>query len=70
MNKTWIGCLSLLVFLAIAKVLVAQTMDEAAVNKIQESMNTLPVVVNEAGNEAGNAMMMNEDMEMHQEGGY
>ena len=63
MNRIWTGCLTLFVLLAVAKVLIAQPMEE---NAGSMAPSAEPVVVDEM---VGNAMMMNEMNTMNEEMG-
>ena len=74
MKKILTGCFSLLILLAIAKVLVAQPVTNSTEIVVLNAMENSDgaMVADEVGNmtdEAGNAVM-NEEMPMHEEGGY
>ena len=68
MNKILKSCLSLLVLMAIAKVLVAQPTQETAGNAVP---STLPVIINQETNSVitMNEAMGEEAMEMQEEAG-
>ena len=81
MKKIWTSCLGLLVFLAIAKVLIAQPSMDGVVSTQPIESNVITDVINETdsmmdkgmamneGTMMNEGMPMNEDMGMHEENG-